>query len=168
VLEHNENISNDGWRQRDYSWPKPRVASRPTKQRLTAIALRILEEALASARHGTVRRTLAHRLALAWLAHERIGLPWHYDAFWRAMAESYDYAPAEYGLRSRDLTGILNYWYQATGRQIPSHTQRAEWATQRSVSGTNRQPSDANKSANATEPTQGQTEAPEGVGSVHE
>jgi hypothetical protein len=119
-----------------------RVAGPPSRERLTAMALRILEEALALADYGPVKRTLGHRLALAWLAHEGIGLPWHYEAFWKAMGDPYVWANPHYNLRSRDLTGLLDHWYRQIGWEAPCCVQRANWKRERSVSGTNRQPQD--------------------------
>ncbi len=106
-----------------------RVTAPPSRERLTALALRTLDDALALAEHGPVKRTFGHRLALAWLAHEGIGLPWHYDAFWKAMAEEHATQIGEYPryMRTRDLTGLLNHWYLSPGWEIPNAVQRGEW-----------------------------------------
>lgn len=147
----------------------PRVASPPTRERLTAISLRILEEAAALAYHGPVRRTLAHRLALAWLSYEGIGLPWHYEAFWKRMAEPLFGQNPEYRLRYQGLTGLLDYWYRQLGWEAPCSLQRGQWKRQRSVTGTNRQPQDAKSVVDeAAERPQPETEAPEGVAGARE
>ncbi len=107
-----------------------RVAAPPSRERLTALALRTLEDALALAEHGPVKRTFGHRLALAWLAHEGIGLAWHYEAFWKAMAEEHRRENVGYQsyMRTRDLTGLLNHWYLSLGWEVPGQIQRGEWS----------------------------------------
>lgn len=102
--------------------------SRPTRERLTAIALRILEDALAQGNHGPVRGTLAHQLALAWLAYEKIGLDWHYRNFWQEMAAEGSKDTYKNYFRTTTLTGLLNHWYGQLGWPAPSVVERGEWA----------------------------------------
>lgn len=102
--------------------------NRPPRERLTAIALRILEDVLAQGNHGPVKGTLAHRLALAWLAYEKIGLQWHYRIFWQEMAAERPKDTYKNYIRVTTLTGLLNYWYTQIGWERPCSVQRREWA----------------------------------------
>lgn len=108
-----------------------RVVGPPSRERVTAIALRILEDALAQAHAGPVKRTMGHRLALAWLAHAGVGLPWHYETFWTAMADPHAHADIEQYrqyMRTRDLTSLLGHWYMSLGWEEPCIVQRGKWA----------------------------------------
>lgn len=98
-----------------------RVLDHPSRARLTALALRALEDAATEARQGPVRRTFGHRLALAWLAHEGIGLPWHYEHFWTTMADPFVTANDLYKSyqRTTTLNGLLDYWHLALGWKRP-------------------------------------------------
>ena len=60
---------------------------RPDRTRLTALAIMLLEEAAGEARRAPIRRTLAHRLALAWLGYASVAEPWQIAEFWTALAE---------------------------------------------------------------------------------
>jgi hypothetical protein len=102
----------------------------PSKDRLTQLALRALEEALAEAERGPVKRHFGHRLALAWLAHCGIGLDWHYAKFWNAMADAHprENDTFKHYLRSRNLSGLLDHWYLSLGWERPCPVQRAAWA----------------------------------------
>lgn len=102
----------------------------PSRNRITALALRTLEDALAHADHGAVKRTMGHRLALAWLAHAGIGLEWHYEAFWEEMAvvRGVSLESQERYQRITRLTGLLDHWYRSLGWEAPCCVQRGHWA----------------------------------------
>jgi hypothetical protein len=62
---------------------------RPTSEQLRALALDALEEAVARAEPGPVRRSWALRLALAYLASQHPRVTWQgdpYRDFWRALS----------------------------------------------------------------------------------
>jgi hypothetical protein len=102
-----------------------------TDSDLTRLAMRTLEDALARAHHGPVKRTWGHRLALAWMAQTGIPLDWHCQKFWQAMIEDHDGddRPAYASMyRVNDLTGILDNWYLKMGWKIPGCIQRGKWA----------------------------------------
>jgi hypothetical protein len=52
------------------------ISCMPRKADITGLALRTLEDALAEAEHGPIRRQWGHRLALAWLAQTGVAEPW--------------------------------------------------------------------------------------------
>lgn len=87
-------------------------AVQPTPGRLTALALRTLEEALEQAHSGPVKRNAGHRLALAWLARQKAGPDWHYKAFWDAMADDRNGNILDSGryVRTTQMRSLLEYW----------------------------------------------------------
>ncbi len=103
--------------------------SRPARDRITDLALAMLEDALARAEHGPVERHHGHRLALAWMAHIGVAQDWQCVDFWREMASedrsqiSTDYARY---CRTGRMTGLLDNWYRALGKACPSMVERGE------------------------------------------
>lgn len=89
-----------------------RESVRPSPGRLTELAIRTLEDALEEAHAGPVKRTAGHRLALGWLAMQRVGLDWHYKAFWDAMVDDRDGGICDGGKYARTtyMRSILGYW----------------------------------------------------------
>ena len=113
---------------------KPDKEPPPSRERMTLLALAILEEALAQKERGKIKRTRAHRLALSWIAYCGIGLEWHHKAFWKALADEHLNEANETYRRSnrvRDLIMLLDYWWVDIGYQPPCVVTRAEWAGKR-------------------------------------
>src|SRR6478735_1370159 len=96
---------------------EPRKAeSNPSPQRLTAFAVAVLEEAAVAARHGPITRTMAHRLALGWLAYVGLSERWRTESFWKLLgtAEGVDRTDGQY-CRERDFANCLNGWRRMAG-----------------------------------------------------
>lgn len=99
----------------------------PTRERITALAILVLEEALAEAAKGPVPRAGAHRLALAWLAHAGIATEEDCYSFWSQMVEAYSWAPSptySNGQRVHWLRLYLDRWHQSAGWPAPDQTSR--------------------------------------------
>lgn len=99
---------------------------------LAALALRVLEDALAEASHGPVQRTWGHRLALSWLRHAGLAEEWQCRSFWKLLAEANEgEANGKVGyVRQTLLNGFLTHCYHSAGLEVPSEVQRALWASQ--------------------------------------
>jgi hypothetical protein len=102
---------------------RPSDDSRPTPQRLAALAVRVLEEAAVDARYEPIKPTMAHRLALGWLAYCGLSEPWRTRTFWdllriRGATERPD---GQY-CRDKDFARCLNGWRRKAG--LPP---KADW-----------------------------------------
>jgi hypothetical protein len=91
-------------------------SAKPSPQRLAAFAVAILEEAAIAARHGSIKRTVAHRLALGWLAYIGISEAWKTERFWNLLgsAECRHRPDGQY-VRDQELGRCLNGWRRLVG-----------------------------------------------------
>lgn len=90
--------------------------SPPSPQRLTFLAFRILEDAAIEAREAPIKRTIAHRLALGWLAYIGMSEPWRTEMFWRVLGTDgrLDRPDGRYR-RDIDFARCLNGWRNMIG-----------------------------------------------------
>jgi putative SOS response-associated peptidase YedK len=98
---------------------------------VTRLALRTLEDALAEAEHGAVRRQWGHRLALAWLVQAGIAERWQCRDFWKILVDPFAWAWTPdyvHYMRSSRLTGFLNNWWYRAGLTPPLGAERGKWA----------------------------------------
>lgn len=113
-----------------------RFNGRPaTRERVTALALLVLEEALAAAADGPVARTRAHRLALCWLTLAGVATEEDCYTFWSQMAEEHSWAPSPVyanGQRTHWLRLYLDRWHRSAGWSAPDETARRNLEPQRS------------------------------------
>jgi hypothetical protein len=96
---------------------------KPSLERLSALAVAVLEEAAIEARHAPIKRTVAHRLALGWLAYVGISEPWRTEAFWKLLgsADGLDKPQGQY-CRDGEFARCLNGWRRMAG--LPS---KSDW-----------------------------------------
>lgn len=96
---------------------------KPSRDSVTNMALRTLEDALAQAECGPADLHWGQRLALIWLAHIGVAQKWQCETFWRALADPFDHAyhpnQVQY-LRTNDLRAVLRNWYEVLGLEEPS------------------------------------------------
>lgn len=59
--------------------------SAPNPQRLAVFAVLILEDAAVKARFEPIKPTVAHRLALGWLAYIGVSEQWRTELFWKLL-----------------------------------------------------------------------------------
>lgn len=81
--------------------------------RLSRLALRVLEDAVARAECGDVERTWGHRLALEYLTKVGIAEAWQAEAFWKGLAWQYDrheYESSASYSQVTHLTGAITNW----------------------------------------------------------
>jgi putative SOS response-associated peptidase YedK len=99
----------------------------PSPSRITALSLRLLEDAYAETRLITIERTNAHRLALAWLVHSGVADEKDARSFWRYLA-THNAAEHEmvqgcrippHGMRT------LDRWHEKAGFDLPDPSGRA-------------------------------------------
>ncbi len=90
--------------------------SKPSPRRLALFAVTILEEAASEARHAPIKRTVAHRLALGWLAYIGISEPWRTEKFWSLLggADGLGRPDGQY-CRDKDFAVCLNGWRRMIG-----------------------------------------------------
>jgi len=103
----------------------------PSRDRLTALALRTLEDALAQATFGPVERTWGQRLALGWLSHIGAATDVQCANFWKALVDEYRWTCTEaysHYMRTTILSGCLDHWYLELGLERPCLVQRGKWA----------------------------------------
>jgi len=79
----------------------------PAQADLTHLALRTLEDALAEAEHGPVRRRWGHRLVLAWLVKAGIAERWHGRGRWLGWTGMTGFGLANGAVN--DANGALSY-----------------------------------------------------------
>ena len=98
-------------------------AAKPHPQRLSIFAVTILEEAAVAARFAPIQPTVAHRLALAWLAYVGLSEDWRTAAFWKLLRR-HDVAGRSDGQYRRDaeFANCLNGWRRMAG--MPA---KADW-----------------------------------------
>jgi putative SOS response-associated peptidase YedK len=99
--------------------------------RVTALALRTLEDGAAQGEVGTVDRTWGHKLALEWLITVGVAQQWQTRQFWEAMAAPMRYttmSPGEHDVRSTLLNGALDNWHYAAGIERADYLRRCLWA----------------------------------------
>jgi len=89
--------------------------SKPSAQRLSFIAFKVLEQAAFDARHGPITPAIAHRLALGWLAYIGISEPWRTELFWKTIGNITHFAQHAQMMRDRDLGRCLNGWRRLIG-----------------------------------------------------
>lgn len=95
----------------------------PSRERLAFLAFRVLEEAALEARRAPIRRTVAHRLALAWLAYAGFSEPWRTKMFWDLLGQDkYPDRPDGQYCRDGDFERCLNGWRRLIG--LPA---KADW-----------------------------------------
>lgn len=101
--------------------------AKPTGPRLTSLAVMVLEEAAGEARTAPIKRTLAHRLALAWLGYAGVAEPWQIAEFWTALAEvaSPDHPSSQY-CRDTRFDTLFRRWRFVAG--LPGDQYR--WRTE--------------------------------------
>ena len=94
----------------------PHPESKPSPQRLDFLAFRVLEDAAIEARETPIRRTIAHRLALGWLAYAGLSEPWRTELFWRTLGgdDRLDRPGGQY-CRDMDFARCLNGWRRRIG-----------------------------------------------------
>ena len=96
--------------------PTRKEAVKPPRQRLDRLALAILEQAAVEARDTPVKRTRAHRLALAWLTYTDIVSPNHAKDFWDCLGHVGQYGgPKGDFYRQSDPQWMLEGWKQRAG-----------------------------------------------------
>lgn len=87
---------------------------------MTAMALAVLEDALARAHIGPIAREPSIRLALAWLQRSGIAEAWQVRQFWEVLASERDRTdyegPAQY-LETTLMTGAIDRWRRSA--QLP-------------------------------------------------
>lgn len=90
--------------------------SKPSASRLAGFAFMVLEEAAIQARRAPIKRTVAHRLALGWLAYIGISEKWRTEKFWALLGE-YDGLGRPDGQYCRDMefATCLNGWRRMIG-----------------------------------------------------
>lgn len=84
---------------------------------MNRFALRILMDAAHAADSRPIERTAAHRLALSWLAHNRVAEEWQVAKFWTLLGRD-DYSakdPQAQYCRTRDFTISIWAWQRAAG-----------------------------------------------------
>lgn len=90
--------------------------------RLSRLALRVLEDAVARAHGGNVERTWGHRLALEYLVHIGVAEAWQAASFWDELAMQWERPEFESNARYAQIThlmsGISNWGYKVRGRPI--------------------------------------------------
>lgn len=92
--------------------PKRKESVRPSVARITRLAIMVLEEAAQEARFYPVKRSAAHRLALAWLTYMDFASTMQADSFWRILGHQGSYATGKEGdfRRKADIDTFLNSW----------------------------------------------------------
>ena len=97
----------------------PGRSAKPSPQRLAVFAFMILEEAAISARHQPIKRTVAHRLALGWLAYAGLSEPWRTEKFWKLLgdADELGRSDGQY-VRDQEFARCLSGWRRCVG--LPS------------------------------------------------
>jgi len=80
---------------------------------MNVLALNILANAATRARYAPIERTFAHRLALAWLVHNRISTPWQAHDFWeRIGSDPKGAGPHTDYCRTRDFRITFRGWHR--------------------------------------------------------
>lgn len=87
----------------------------------------VLEQAAQEARSMAIERTLAHRLALAWLGHCGVAKPWQIEEFWNALGkvEQPDSPQCQY-MRDRDFDTFFGCWRANAGLPLDIYRWRGE------------------------------------------
>jgi hypothetical protein len=111
---------------------KRKEISRPSRLRVTHFALEVLREAAAQALEEPIERTVAHRLALAWLTHMDFATPQEADYFWRILghAQYYDNVdPSGPFRRKCDPPIYLKMWKERAinGPRPPLPPRKPDW-----------------------------------------
>lgn len=88
---------------------------KPSPQRLAAFAVAILEEAAIEARRAPIKRTVAHRLALGWLAYIGISEPWRTEKFWKLLGDGDFGRPDSQYVRDQEFGRCLAGWRRMVG-----------------------------------------------------
>ena len=91
-------------------------STQPHPQRMAIFAVTILEEAAKAARFEPIKPTVAHRLALAWLAYIGLSEPLRTETFWkllRTFEESH--RPDGQYCRESQIAACLNGWRRLAG-----------------------------------------------------
>ena len=96
---------------------------KPHPQRLSVFAVTILEETAVAARFEPIQPTLAHRLALAWLAYIGLSEDWRTELFWKLL-RTHELAGRPDGQyrRESDFARCLNGWRRMAGTPT-----KADW-----------------------------------------
>lgn len=96
--------------------------------RITQLAMRVLQDAVARAECGQVERTWGHRLALEWLVRQQVAERWQAADFWNDLAMQWDRPEFEHNARycqSQHLIGVLNAWSFRLGIDPPDPVELA-------------------------------------------
>ena len=95
--------------------------TRPSRRRVDQLALHILDQAAAEAKAGPVKRTHAHRLALAWLTYTDTASPDQAKSFWDSLGHAGQYA-GDRGTfyRQCDPPMFLAAWKRRIGLEPPN------------------------------------------------
>lgn len=98
------------------------------RHRITQLAIRALEEAVARAHSEPVEPDWGLRLALEWLVQIGVAQRWQAQSFWDEMKAdhltSFDHREAIF-VRTTMLHGALDAWYGAIGWERPDEVRRA-------------------------------------------
>jgi hypothetical protein len=95
--------------------------SKPSPQRLAAFAVAVLEEAALAARFAPIRPTVAHRLALGWLAYAGLSEPWRTALFWQLLRTAPEaHKPDAQYCRDGEFGRCLAGWRRLAG--LPEKT----------------------------------------------
>lgn len=90
---------------------KRKEPTKATRRRVDRLALEILEQAAAEAKDGPIKRTHAHRLALAWLSYSDIAYPGQTKDFWDSLGHAGRFAGEKGGFyRQCDPPTMLAAW----------------------------------------------------------
>lgn len=96
--------------------------------RITRLALALLEDVAAEAECGSVDHTRGVRVALEWLVHIGAAQRWQVRQFLEYLAEPIHdpvFPEGEWYMRETIINGALHNWYQALGLERPDMVQRA-------------------------------------------
>jgi hypothetical protein len=88
-------------------WPRRKESTRPNIARITGFAVMVLQDAAEQAQSRPVKRTAAHRLALAWLAYMGFASTMQADSFWRLLGHAGSYTGKDGELRRRADAGVM-------------------------------------------------------------
>jgi hypothetical protein len=96
-------------------WTKQKESTRPSIQRITGLAVLVLDEAAGDAATKPIRRTPAHRLALAWLTYMGFASTTQADDFWKLLGHVGSYTGRDGQLRrNADARVMLEGWRRRT------------------------------------------------------
>ena len=75
----------------------------------------ILEQVAVEARRAPIKRAVAHRLALGWLAYIGISEPWRTEKFWKLLGNADMVRPDSQYIRDPEFGRCLTGWGRLVG-----------------------------------------------------